>query len=516
MILPNPNTIRVTLPFLPKTLQLLPALLERMERVALRLLNSDSDSLGDLEEQLFQPLQDLGRAVLEEAAQKKADAAAFGCPVCEGPLTQKRTSSTTVPARFGSITLRRAGGGCRKCEDRFFPADEILGIQSGQSPFVREMAALFASKMPVAEAAPTLWRSTGIPLPRSTLGRVAAEVGEAALAKRTEVDQAVVRNQKAAAAPAREPATVPPPTQPGPARLGAETAQALRREAAAAVIPIPKGGPGVASLLPEPPFTLVIMIDAWNIRERGEDWGKAEAVRAGGKKPEWWRWVYAGTVFRLSDRVKKGGRPIILSRGFASTRGGMDALREQLHAEAIRHGLGRAARVLVVADGAVWIWNLVADRFPEAVQLLDLYHAKEHLWAVAAALHGQGTDQAKAWVKPLAEQVESGEPARVIEHLEELSTRLEGKTKEKVDETTQYFKNNADRMDYADATRRGEPCGSGAIESTCRQYQSRFKCTGQFWTKEGDEGLMCIQTFWRNGRWDELFPHAKNFNPANN
>ena len=83
-------------------------------------------------------------------------------------------------------------------------------------------------------------------------------------------------------------------------------------------------------------------------------------------------------------------------------------------------------------------------------------------------------------------------------------------------QTTQYFKNNAGRMDYADAKERGEPCGSGAVESTCRQYQSRFKRTGQFWTPEGDEGLMCVQTFWRNHRWHELFPHAKEFDPANN
>jgi hypothetical protein len=54
-----------------------------------------------------------------------------------------------------------------------------------------------------------------------------------------------------------------------------------------------------------------------------------------------------------------------------------------------------------------------------------------------------------------------------------------------------------------------QPLGSGAIESTCRQYQCRFKRTGQFWTTAGDEALMCLETFWRNGRWHELYPHAK-------
>jgi transposase len=69
-------------------------------------------------------------------------------------------------------------------------------------------------------------------------------------------------------------------------------------------------------------------------------------------------------------------------------------MSSQLFAEASRHGLSHAAEVLVVADGAVWIWNLVNDRFPKAWQRLDLYHAKQHLWAVAEALHGAGTPAA--------------------------------------------------------------------------------------------------------------------------
>ena len=68
----------------------------------------------------------------------------------------------------------------------------------------------------------------------------------------------------------------------------------------------------------------------------------------------------------------------------------------------------------------------------------------------------------------------------------------------------------------AQQTMAAEPLGSGAIESTCRQYQCRFKRTGQFWTMEADEALMCLETFWRNGRWHDLFPHAKPPSLANN
>ena len=62
-------------------------------------------------------------------------------------------------------------------------------------------------------------------------------------------------------------------------------------------------------------------------------------------------------------------------------------------------------------------------------------------------------------------------------------------------------------MNYAEARDRGEPLGSGAIESTCSQYQRRFKLTGQFWTLEGDESLLALQTLHRNERWHLLFPH---------
>ena len=76
--------------------------------------------------------------------------------------------------------------------------------------------------------------------------------------------------------------------------------------------------------------------------------------------------------------------------------------------------------------------------------------------------------------------------------------------------------NNRHRMDYAEGKARGEPIGSGAMESTCRQYQCRFKRPGQFWSQSGDEALLCVETFWRNGRWNTRFPHVGNFDPSRN
>lgn len=94
-------------------------------------------------------------------------------------------------------------------------------------------------------------------------------------------------------------------------------------------------------------------------------WGQSEALRAQGQELKRWHWAYGGTCFRLHQRAQtQGGRPVILSRGYVMTRDGVDGLTGQLWAEVMRHGLGRANQVLIVADGAVWIWNLAGDRFP--------------------------------------------------------------------------------------------------------------------------------------------------------
>ena len=85
-----------------------------------------------------------------------------------------------------------------------------------------------------------------------------------------------------------------------------------------------------------------------------------------------------------------------------------------------------------------------------------------------------------------------------------------------VERELNYLQNHRERMDYAAARRAGEPQGSGAMESTCRQYQCRFKRPGQSWSCVGDEGLMCLETFWRNQRWLLLFPHILQGDPRRN
>lgn len=465
--------ISQTTPSQPESL--LPAdreevLLSLVGRVHQSLCAADQN-LGHMEEELLRGSHELFRQTLEKAAQQKAEAAPPVCPQCGNKLGRlSQGHGTTIQTRFGPIRVQRVRGWCKRCKRWRYPADALLGLpeEGTQSPAVQEMAALTVSKMPAPEAERVIERLTGIKVSAATLGRQASQQGRRAKAKRQKLDQDMSQPE---------------------GRLQQDRDLQAR--------------------LPLEPFTLVIELDAWNIRER-DDWGQSEALRQAGQKPERWHWVYGGTCFRLSQRAQtEGGRPVILSRGYVMTREGMDGLREQLWAEAMRRGLGQAQEVLVIADGAVWIWNLVTDRFKQARQRVDFYHVSQHLWAVAHALYPQEEAAAAAWVKPLLTQLkEQDNSCEVITQVQQLRERLQEAAREPVDKELDYLQANRERMDYGPAQKRGEPLGSGAMESTCRQYQVRFKRTGQFWTQTGDEALLCVETFWRNDRWHLLFPHV--------
>ena len=435
-----------------------------------RLLLASDQNLGHLEVQAAHDVQELLRQGIQRGAQAKADATPPACLVCGQKLT--RTSAghaRTFECRYGSITVQRTRGYCKRCRKWRTPADAALGLEetAGYSPAVQDMAALLASKMPVEDASAVLEHLTGVKLPRATLDREAKRQGERAQRLRTQLDQQATTEKKQL-------------------ELTLE------------------------------PYQMIIQLDAWNIRER-DDWGRSAALRRAGAEPERWHWVYTGTCFRLDQRGQSaGGRPVITERGFVATREGLDGLREQMHAEALRRGLGQAASALVLGDGAVWIWRLADDRWPQARQRLDFYHATQHLVAVGRALFGEDKDSFAAWLKPLVRQLKHDSAVKVIRRLDAALAALpDGAAAQTVSKEVAYFREHQDRMDYRAGRRAGEPIGSGPVEATCRQYQCRFKRPGQFWSRTGDESLLCLETFWRNGRWHLLFPHSS-FNPARN
>jgi hypothetical protein len=339
-----------------------------------RVQQHPEQGLGFIEEQVRQCTLGLQRKVVERALQAKADAVDECCSCCHGPLIdKKRHVPKTIRCYCGPVRLLRTHGWCPKCEQWVFPADTALGLHdnSTASPLVQEMCALVVAKMPCEQAEPVVQRVAGIQLSRSTLAREAQRQGERAIQMRQEQTSA-------------------------PAVVASIKPQAL-----------------VGLDQPPKAFTLVIQIDTWNIRER-DQWGQTQARLKRAEKIERWHWVYTATCFRLEQRIRKGKRrAVIIERSFVATRQGIEPMMKQLHQEAMRRGLGQAERVLVIADGAVWIWNAAHDRFREAIQRLDLFHANAYLWAVANQIHGPNTPEARQWVKPLLKKVRQDKVAQV-------------------------------------------------------------------------------------------------------
>src|SRR5207249_3885640 len=221
---------------------------ERLQAGLGRVINASDQNMGHLEEEILQKTREVERAVLEEAAQKKADQSPPVCPVCGGKLSRvTRGHERSYQTRFGEVRIRRARGWCRRCQCWRFPADHLLGLAetASCSPGVQEMAALVASKLPVGEASAVLERLTGVKLPRATLDREARRQGRRAEGKRQEMDE--------------------------------QMSQGAARQQ-----PVPQ----LRLKGPVEPFTLVIELDSWNIRERNhEHWGQTEALRKRGQEP---------------------------------------------------------------------------------------------------------------------------------------------------------------------------------------------------------------------------------------
>lgn len=435
------------------------------------LLKNPSD-MGTIEKALDRVSLECRRRALQRLVQQQADQQSLVCPRCGADLlVQAHHRPRSVDACFGSIQFTRGYGFCPDCDDYFYPADATLGLQARTpaSPRVQEICALTVLRAPAGQAQEDVRRLTGINLEASTLHREARRQGERALVQRDRDEQLTQ-------------------TATGIAELTSRSAR------------IPSA------------FTLIIEIDAWNIRER-DHWGQTQALREAGEDTGRWHWVYTATIFRLDQRgTTASGRPVITQRGYVATRRGVESFQRQLYAEALQRGLTMAELVLILGDGAVWIWNIAADRFPSARQRVDLHHIKQHLWNLAHQLHGEGTVAAEEWVRPFLHWLEqrTNGALDVIEGLERLRATLRKITRQQrkaLEREIGYFQEHKGRMDYKSGKAAGQPVGSGAIESTCSQYQRRFKLTGQFWSLSGDEAFLTLATLHRNGRWSQLFVH---------
>ena len=144
-----------------------------------------------------------------------------------------------------------------------------------------------------------------------------------------------------------------------------------------------------------------------------------------------------------------------------------DEFGKRIYGEAMRRGLQRAGKICVIGDGASWIWNIADEQFYGAIQIIDLYHAREHYWNVARVFWGDDKEKMNQWAKKRHDELDSGKVEEVIKAIRELlpSTDYE---KDICEREINYFEKNKERMRYAEFRRQGLFVGSGVLEAGCR------------------------------------------------
>jgi hypothetical protein len=179
---------------------------------------------------------------------------------------------------------------------------------------------------------------------------------------------------------------------------------------------------------------------------------------------------------------------------------------KRIYREALTRGWNRAKKKVVIGDGAEWIWNLVAEHFPEAIQIVDLYHARQHLWAVARQLYPQEEAQQKAWMKVHQKRLlDKGKIEKLVGALRAICAGNSA-LDEKLRIETNYFERNAERMRYPKFRRQHLFVGSGVIEAGCKTViGSRLKQSGMFWTVRGANAIVALRCCHLNGQFENYW-----------
>jgi hypothetical protein len=219
-----------------------------------------------------------------------------------------------------------------------------------------------------------------------------------------------------------------------------------------------------------------------------------------------WQEVKLACVFRGEDRVgEPGQRGELTQRRVIAIRGKPDQLAEPLWPLAVSMGADHR-NVVVLGDGAVWIWNL-AEMFPRRVEILDWYHANEHISHLARVLYGEATPEAEQFRCVQLDRLENDQVAEVIQALRFLRKRIRSKDKcKEIDKLIGYLDRNRHRMMYKTFKELGYHIGSGAVESAIGYVvQQRMKRSGMRWHAAGADAMLALRSVYRShGMWEDL------------
>ena len=170
-----------------------------------------------------------------------------------------------------------------------------------------------------------------------------------------------------------------------------------------------------------------------------------------------------------------------------------------------KRGWSRAEKKIVVGDGAEWIWNIAAQHFPTAIQIVDLYHARQHLWDLARKLYPNQEAEQRRWMMIHQDLLDEGKIEDLIAALR--SIRSSGaELAETIRTEVGYFENNAERMRYPKFRQQHLFVGSGVIEAGCKTVIGfRCKQSGMFWTVRGANAILALRCCQINGHFEDYW-----------
>lgn len=213
-----------------------------------------------------------------------------------------------------------------------------------------------------------------------------------------------------------------------------------------------------------------------------------------------------GCVF-TQTKVDENGRPV---RDEASTTyvGAIEPAADfgwRIYGEATRRALRRAAQVIILGDGATWVWGLADEHFPGATQIVDLFHAREHLAELSKLVYSGDRLKAKQWRDERLAQLDEGAIEALLTSMRRLRPATQ-KVQEEVRKAIHYFATNCERMRYREFRRQGLFVGSGVIEAGCKTIVGqRLKLSGMRWSLRGANNIISLRCAQLSGRWEEFW-----------
>lgn len=215
-----------------------------------------------------------------------------------------------------------------------------------------------------------------------------------------------------------------------------------------------------------------------------------------------------GCVFTQST-LDKNGYPIRdeVSTSYVGAIETAEMFGDRIYAEAMFRGLETVQRLSLIADGAPWIWNIADEQFYGAIQIIDLYHAREHYWNVARVMFGSDKGEIGAWTDKRRKKLDQGKVEQVIEAAKDLSPSTE-QGKEVLEREIGYFEKNRDRMRYNEFGRQGLFVGSGVVEAGCRTViAQRLKHSGMHWTVKGANSIIALRCCFLSIRREDFWEY---------